>query len=105
MAVTVKIPTPLRPLSRGKDSVQVAGATAREALEGLERECPGIRARVCDEKGEMRRFVNLFLNDEEVRHLQGLDTPLKDGDILSIVPAIAGGMEAGLAESRRGRNG
>ena len=91
MPVTVKIPTPLRPLSRGRDQVQVAGATARAVLESLEKECAGIRSRLCDERGEMRRFVNLFLNDEDVRHLGGLDTPVKDGDVLSIVPAIAGG--------------
>jgi sulfur-carrier protein adenylyltransferase/sulfurtransferase len=98
MSVTVKIPTPLRPLTRGKDSVQVPGATAREVLESLERECPGIRARVCDERGEMRRFVNLFLNEEDIRHLQALDTPVKDGDVLSIVPAIAGGKASTIKE-------
>ena len=105
MSVTVKIPTPLRPLTHGRDSVQVAGATARQVLESLEKECAGIRARVCDERGEMRRFVNLFLNDEDIRHLQGLDTLVKDGDILSIVPAIAGGAEAGSANSLRGKQG
>ena len=91
MPVTVKIPTPLRPLARGKDEVSLAGSTVRQILEGLERECPGIRSRICDERGDLRRFVNLFLNDEDVRHLQGLDTALKDGDVISVVPAIAGG--------------
>ena len=105
MLVTVKIPTPLRPLTRGRDSVQVAGATAREVLESLEKECAGIRARLCDEQGEMRRFVNLFLNDEDVRHLQGLDTRVKDGDILSIVPAIAGGAETAFGISFQGKHG
>ena len=94
MAVTIKIPTPLRSLARGRDQVQVEAATAREALAGLERECPGMRDRLCDERGELRRFVNLFLNEEEIRHLQGLDSSLKSGDILSIVPAIAGGVRA-----------
>ena len=101
MPVTVKIPTPLRPLTRGRDSLPVAGSTVREALESLERECPGIRGRVCDEQGEMRRFVNLFLNEEDIRQLKGLDTPVKDGDILSIVPAIAGGADTGFDGSLR----
>ena len=92
MPVVVRIPTPLRPLARGRDQVQVSGANVRQALESLEKECAGIRSRLCDEHGELRRFVNLFLNDEDVRHLGGLDTPVKDGDSLSIVPAIAGGI-------------
>jgi molybdopterin synthase sulfur carrier subunit len=71
--------------------VQLAGATARQVLESLERECPGMSSRICDERGELRRFVNLFLNEEDVRQLNGLDSPVVDGDILSIVPAIAGG--------------
>jgi sulfur-carrier protein len=104
VSVTVKIPTPLRSLTRGKDSVQVSGATVREVLESLERECPGLRSRVCDEQGEMRRFVNLFLNEEDVRHLQALDTPVKEGDILSIVPAIAGGTNVGVQISFCARN-
>jgi sulfur-carrier protein len=91
MPITVKIPTPLRPLAGGKDEVSLSGGTVRQILEGLERECPGIRSRICDDRGDLRRFVNLFLNDEDVRHLQGLDTSLKDGDVISVVPAIAGG--------------
>ena len=89
--VTVRIPTPLRPFTRGRDQVQISGGTAREVLDGLERECAGIRSRLCDEKGDLRRFVNLFLNEEDLRHSGGLDAPVKDGDVLSIVPAIAGG--------------
>lgn len=91
MPVTVRIPAPLRPLARGKDALQLSGSTAREVLDALEKECQGMRSRICDERGEMRRFVNLYLNEEDVRHLQGLDTPTKDGDVLSIVPAVAGG--------------
>ena len=102
MPVTVRIPTPLRPLSHGRDSLQLAGATARQVLESLERECPGMRSRICDERGEMRRFVNLFLNEEDVRQLNGLDSPVVDGDILSIVPAIAGGAPAGFDKALRG---
>jgi Molybdopterin converting factor, small subunit len=82
--------------------VQVAGATARQVLESLERECPGMQSRICDERGEMRRFVNLFLNEEDVRQLNGLDSPVVDGDVLSIVPAIAGGAPVGLGWAPRG---
>jgi len=82
--------------------VQVAGATARQVLESLERECPGMQSRICDERGEMRRFVNLFLNEEDIRQLKGLDSPVRDGDVLSIVPAIAGGAPAGRERALRG---
>jgi molybdopterin/thiamine biosynthesis adenylyltransferase/rhodanese-related sulfurtransferase/molybdopterin converting factor small subunit len=91
MSTTVKIPTPLRPLAKGRPEVRVGGRSVREVLENLEKECAGIRARICDDNGELRRFVNLFLNEEDVRHLKGLDTAVKEGDVLSIVPAIAGG--------------
>ena len=90
--MTIKIPTPLRPLARGRDQVQIEAASSREALAGLEQDCPGMRDRLSNERGGLRRFVNLFLNEEEIRHLQGLETSLKSGDILSIVPAIAGGV-------------
>jgi molybdopterin/thiamine biosynthesis adenylyltransferase/molybdopterin converting factor small subunit len=88
---TVRIPTPLRKLTDGKDEVQVQGATVRAALDDLERLHPGIRARICDEAGAVKKFINLFANDEDIRGLQNLDTPLRDADELSIVPAIAGG--------------
>jgi len=91
MPATVRIPTPLRTMTQGRDEVQVEGASVREALTSLEKEATGIQARICDDKGELRRFVNIFLNDEDVRHMRGLDSPVKDGDVLSIVPAIAGG--------------
>lgn len=91
MPATVKIPAPLRPLAQGRSEVAVAGRSVREVLQNLDRECPGLRERLCEESGEPRRFVNLFLNDEEIRHLKGLDSEVKDGDVLSIVPAIAGG--------------
>jgi molybdopterin synthase sulfur carrier subunit len=96
MPVIVKIPAPLRPLARGRDQIAVAGSSAREVLESLEKECAGLGSRILDERGELRRFVNLFLNEEDVRHLQGLDTPVEDGDVLSILPAIAGGAAKGL---------
>ncbi len=92
MASSVKIPTPLRPLANGRDEIRVPGSTVREALDHLEKECSGIRSRICDERGELRRFVNLFLNSEDIRYLKGLDTEVKDGDVLAIVPAIAGGV-------------
>ncbi|MBX3465840.1 MAG: molybdopterin-synthase adenylyltransferase MoeB [Planctomycetes bacterium] len=91
MSALVRIPTPLRPLCGGQDEVTVDGATVREALDDLERRHAGFKARLLDGQGGVRRFVNLFVNQDDVRHLQGLDTPLKAGDALSIVPAVAGG--------------
>jgi len=91
MAVSVRIPTPLRPLTRNQAEVSASGTTVREVIEDLERNYPGIKERLCDEEGNLRRFVNLYLNDEDVRFLQDLQTEVKEGDGLSIVPAIAGG--------------
>ena len=90
MAVTVRIPTPLRTLTGGADEVPADGGTVAEVIESLEASHPGMKDRLCDEKG-VRRFVNLYANDEDIRFLDNLDTALKDGDTLSIVPAIAGG--------------
>ena len=92
MAVTVRVPTPLRRLTDGQGEVEVEARTVREAIEKLEEQYPGFKERLLDENGELRRFVNLYLNDEDIRFLKGADTELKDGDVLSIVPAIAGGM-------------
>ncbi|MCS7083846.1 MAG: MoaD/ThiS family protein [Aquificaceae bacterium] len=89
--VNVRVPTPLRRITNGLGEVQVNAANVREAIEELEKQFSGMRERLIDENGELRRFVNLYLNDEDIRFLQGLDTPLKPGDTLSIVPAIAGG--------------
>ncbi|RMH02411.1 MAG: MoaD/ThiS family protein [Aquificota bacterium] len=91
MAVTVRVPTPLRRLTNGQGELQVEAKTIREAIENLEKQYPGFKERLLDEKGEVRRFVNLYLNDEDIRFLKGLDTELKEGDVISIVPAIAGG--------------
>lgn len=91
MAVTVRVPTPLRRLTDGQGEVEVEASSVREAIEKLEEQYPGFKERLIDENGELRRFVNLYLNDEDVRFLKGADTELKDGDVLSIVPAIAGG--------------
>ena len=88
---TVRIPTPLRKLTDGKEEVAASGSTVGEVLGNLEKAYPGIRARICDDSGAVRKFVNIFANDEDIRFLQNLDTPLKDSDEVSIVPAIAGG--------------
>jgi sulfur-carrier protein len=90
MDVTVRIPTPLRTLTAGNEAVRVSGATVREVIENLERNHPGMRERLLDDKG-VRRFVNIYVGDEDIRFLDGLDTQLESGSELSIVPAIAGG--------------
>ena len=87
----VRIPTPLRKLTEGKEEVSVSGATIRAAIDDLERQHPGIKARICDDAGSVRKFINVFANEEDIRFLQNLDTPIKDSDEISIVPAIAGG--------------
>ncbi|HEY4102619.1 MAG TPA: MoaD/ThiS family protein [Polyangiaceae bacterium] len=87
---TVRIPTPLRTLTGGEDQVQAAGDTVKDVIENLEKNHPGIRERLMDEKG-VRRFVNIYVGDEDIRFLDGLGTELKATDEISIVPAIAGG--------------
>lgn len=89
--VKVRIPTPLRPLTKGQGEVQAKGANITEMIEGLNTIHPGLKDRLCDENGELRRFVNIYVNEEDIRFLNGKDTALKDGDEVSIVPAIAGG--------------
>ena len=90
MAVTVRIPTTLRSGVGGKAEVAATGTTVRETLDHLDAQYEGFRERVCDEAG-IRKAVSVFVNGEDVRFLQGLDTPVRDGDELSIVPALAGG--------------
>ena len=87
----VRIPTPLRKLTTGQEEVSAAGATVGALVADLERQFPGLKERICDDSGQVRRFVNIFQNDEDIRFLQNLDTPVKDADEISIVPAIAGG--------------
>ena len=88
---TVRIPTSLRGFSRNKDEVRAEGATVGEVLRNLEKSCPGIGARLFDDKGAVRRYVNIFHNDEDIRFLKELETPVADADRLTIIPAIAGG--------------
>ena len=91
MAVNVRIPTPLRGLTNDVDVVAIEAGTLGVLIEALESAYPGMKERVCDETGEVRRFVNVYVNGEDVRFLDGLDSPLKAGDEVSIVPAVAGG--------------
>ena len=91
MAVNVKIPTPLRNLTQNRDSYAAAAGDLRGVVQALEGEFPGMRERLLDDGGELRRFVNIYVNGEDVRFLSGLTTALKDGDEVSIVPAVAGG--------------
>lgn len=91
MAVKVKIPTPLRNLTGNQDTVEAESGALSSIVEGLESQFPGMRERLLDEGGEIRRFVNIYVNGEDVRFLSGLTTDLKDGDEVSIVPAVAGG--------------
>ncbi len=92
MAVKVLIPTPLRKLTNDAPEVSCDGSTISELLASLDTQCPGLKARLCDESGELRRFVNFYVNNEDIRFLDGANTPLNDGDEVSIVPAIAGGV-------------
>jgi len=87
----VRIPTPLRKYTGGAESVQADGTTVAALVADLDKRHPGIRERICDESGAVRRFVNIFVNGEDIRFLQNLDTAVKAGDEVSVVPAIAGG--------------
>ncbi len=91
MSVVVRIPTQLRTLTGGSGEVSVEASTVGDALKALDVAHPGFGERIFDEDGKLRRFVNVFLADEDVRFLQGLDTSMSDGQTLSIVPAVAGG--------------
>jgi molybdopterin synthase sulfur carrier subunit len=91
MPVIVRIPTPLLSLTNGQREVEAEGRNILELIEDLERRYPGLKERLCDEQGNLRRFINFFVNDEDIRFLENEKTSLKDGDVVSIVPAIAGG--------------
>jgi len=89
--IKVRIPTPLRPLTKGRGEVDAQAGTIVEMIDTLNASHPGIKDRLCDDTGELRRFVNIYVNEEDIRFLKGKETSLKDGDEVSIVPAIAGG--------------
>jgi molybdopterin synthase sulfur carrier subunit len=91
MTIPVRIPTPLRKLTQNQEVVEAEGSTIREVINSLESNYPGLKERICDEQDHIRRFVNIFLNDEDIRFLKESETPVKSGDEVSIVPAIAGG--------------
>jgi molybdopterin synthase sulfur carrier subunit len=89
--IKVRIPTPLRPLTKGQGEIETKAASVLEMIEALNTAYPGMKDRLCDDTGELRRFVNIYVNEEDIRFLKGKETSLKDGDEVSIVPAIAGG--------------
>jgi sulfur-carrier protein len=91
MSVRVRVPTPLRKFTQGVDEVNAQGANVKSVVEDLEKKYPGIKERICDESGKIRRFVNVYVNGDDIRFLQNLETSIKEGDNISIVPAIAGG--------------
>jgi molybdopterin synthase sulfur carrier subunit len=91
MAVKVLIPTPLQQLTNNQATVECDGKSVQEIIDALENKFKGFKARICDEQGALRRFVNFYVNSEDIRFLQGAATVLKDGDEVSIIPAIAGG--------------
>lgn len=91
MGVNVRIPTPLRKFTGGKGEVEVSGASITEVIDDLENSFPGIKDKLCDESGKVRKFLNIYLNDEDVRFMDSVDTEVRDGDSIALVPAIAGG--------------
>ena len=91
MSINVRIPTPLRRLTDQQSSVSAEGSTVAELIDSLEAAYPGMKARVCDDDGELRHFVNIYVNGEDVRYMDGIGSALKSGDEVSIVPAVAGG--------------
>lgn len=91
MSIKVRIPTPLQSLTQNKGEVSVDGKNVKEVLANLEKNFPGMKSRLYDDKGQLRRFINFYVNDEDIRFLKGEETALKAGDEISVVPAIAGG--------------
>ncbi len=92
MAIKVRIPTPLRKITNGSDEVFAEGRNIGEIINDLEKNFPGLKERICEGDGKLRRFVNIYLNDEDIRFKKNLETELKENDELSIIPAIAGGL-------------
>ena len=91
MPIKVRIPTPLQKMTKNQAEVQCEAATIAQLIDQLEKNYPGLKDRLCEKDGKLRRFVNLYINEEDIRFLQGEKTPLKAGDEVSIIPAIAGG--------------
>tara|TARA_B100000749_G_C18280931_1_gene404354 strand:- start:382 stop:666 length:285 start_codon:yes stop_codon:yes gene_type:complete len=91
MSSEVRIPAPLRRLTNGQDKITAEGETVQEIIEFLEQNFPTIKSRICNEDGEIRNFVNIYINEEDVRFLNGISSKINDGDEISIVPAVAGG--------------
>lgn len=91
MSVKVRIPTPLRKVTKDEAEVTAEGSNIRQVLDDLESQYPGLKERLCDDEGELRRFVNVYVGEEDIRFLQGLDTEVGDAELVSIIPAVAGG--------------
>lgn len=91
MAIKILIPTPLQKFTNEQAAIESSATSIAELVDSLETSFPGIKARLCDEEGKLRRFLNFYVNSEDIRFLQGAETPLQDGDEVSIVPAVAGG--------------
>lgn len=106
MPVKVRVPTPLQKITQNQPEVETSGKTVRELIDNLEKTYPGLKDRICDQNGKLRRFVNVYVNEEDIRFLKNEETPVKDGDEVSIIPAIAGGCEAVIASpaQRAGRS-
>jgi molybdopterin synthase sulfur carrier subunit len=91
MAVTVRVPTPLQKITGGKGEVSATGSNIKEIFADMEKNFPGLRERIYSEDGELRRFINIYVNEEDIRFLESEESAVKDGDVISIIPAIAGG--------------
>ncbi|MGB0562172.1 MAG: MoaD/ThiS family protein [Spirulinaceae cyanobacterium] len=91
MAIKVLVPTPLQKFTNNQATIEVEAGNINALIDALETACPGIKSRICDESGAPRRFLNIYVNTEDIRFLDNVNTPLKDGDEVSIVPAVAGG--------------
>ncbi len=91
MSISVRVPTILRTYTAGESEVTAGGSTLKEVLESLDESYPGIKGRIVDEQGALRRFVNVYIGNDDVRFLNGLDTPVSDGSQVSVIPAVAGG--------------
>ncbi|MDT8317247.1 MAG: MoaD/ThiS family protein [bacterium] len=92
MGIKVRIPTPLRKLTNGESEVEAKGADISELIDDLEKSYPGIKGKLCEENGNVRKFLNIYLNDDDIRFMDSLATELRDGDSVSLIPAIAGGI-------------